>query len=377
MRLEWIESGVDNMVIYLAGILWTLLLSKCFQKETKVLQNGLKVQRVTAMQAWLTMTYFVFFIGLRSAGADTEAYIRGYNMAQTGVRAIWHALHEPEGLFTAFEVAIKTFISRSYYPFLFSVAAISGYSISCTLRKYTPYFATALVLFVLGGTYIWMINGMRQFLAVTILFAGIGLLLNRKTIKYCILVLIASGIHKSALIMLPVCFLVQGKAFSRKTLLMTVVAVFAVLFTNQFTSIMDNALEDTLYEGYITSWLFIEDDGSNVLLTLVYAVPLILAIIEREKVEKAPRIIHVCVNMSIICVSISVVANVTSGIFIGRLPIYFSIYNLILLPWLVYHLDEKFRGFVTISMYIGYGLLYYLLDSSMYYKSDLLGIFIR
>ena len=63
--------------------------------------------------------------------------------------------------------------------------------------------------------------------------------------------------------------------------------------------------------------------------------------------------------MSIISTGLYVVSMFTSGIFIGRLPIYFSLYNYILLPWEIENLfTERSKKLVYIGL-IGFYLLFY------------------
>ena len=85
------------------------------------------------------------------------------------------------------------------------------------------------------------------------------------------------------------------------------------------------------------------DDGTNIIRVLVESIPTIIAFIYKNKIKKiSTPIIDLCINMSkrgsgkyVISVILS------SGIMIGRLPIYFTMYNLILLPWLISNLFER------------------------------------
>ena len=65
--------------------------------------------------------------------------------------------------------------------------------------------------------------------------------------------------------------------------------------------------------------------------------------------------------MSIITAGIYVISMVTSGIYIGRLPIYTSLFNYILLPW---ELDEMFsfstRKLMYMIMILSYMVFYYV-----------------
>ena len=147
--------------------------------------------------------------------------------------------------------------------------------------------------------------------------------------------LFASLFHQTALIMLPIAFIVQGKAWNGKTILFIVLSVAAVFFVDKFTNILENMLSDTQYQNVVSDWQSWNDDGTNFLRVLVYSVPAILAFIGRKRIiADDDPVITMATNASLITVGIYFVSMVTSGIFIGRLPIYVSLYsNCILLPW--------------------------------------------
>ncbi len=361
------------MIIYLLSVVWFLMCEIMFRKRQEVLNGDIKEYHVTRMHAFVAVAFLIFFIGLRSAGADTEAYIIMFNRLRAGIGNIIDSFKEEEGIFRAFGVIIKTFISANYHFYLFIIALLSGFFIADTFRRETQYFTSAMVLFVLSGTYTWMINGIRQFIAVVLAFAAIDFIVEKKTLRYIILIVLLSGIHTSALIMIPVYFLVTGKPFASKTLIMLAIAIFAVFYTERFLNYFGFALQDTVYEGIMEGEIWKNDNGSNVLRTVIYAVPVVLAWIERRNIrENAPPVIYVCVNMSIICVCFSIIANVTSGVLVGRIPIYFSLYSLILLPWLANNMkNKKYEMPLRISMYLFY-LIYFFVNGTIYYYSDLL-----
>ena len=179
-----------------------------------------------------------------------------------------------------------------------------------------------------------MFNGIRQFLAVAVWFACFPLLLKRKYISLVIIILVLSTIHGSALLLLPMIFIVQGKAWNKKTMFFIVCVLLAIIFVDRFTTILDDMLVSTQYEDLVSSEVWQQDDGTSLIRVLVYAVPTVLALVGRKQIKAADnKIINVCVNMSLLSTGIYLVSMFTSGILIGRLPIYFSLYNYILLPW--------------------------------------------
>ena len=116
-------------------------------------------------------------------------------------------------------------------------------------------------------------------------------------------------------------------------------ALVAVTFVNQFTSILDNMMQETQYANMVNDWTLWGDDGTNVFRVLVYSVPTILSLIGLKYIhyENDP-VINFCANMSIVSTGLYIISMFTSGIFIGRLPIYASLYNYILLPWEINHM---------------------------------------
>ena len=182
--------------------------------------------------------------------------------------------------------------------------------------------------------------------------------------------------------MIPVYFLVRSEPWETKTLITVGIAAFSVVFTNYFLNTMVTVTESMNldYGSVFSNNYFLEDDGSSPIRTLIYAVPTIMAFTQRDTIRReAPDLIKVCVNMSIVCVCVSAIANVTSGIYVGRLPIYFSMYNLILLPYLFIHTDVKNRGWIlpVMLMYIALFIYENYFYGHPYYYSEFLGLMVR
>ena len=148
----------------------------------------------------------------------------------------------------------------------------------------------------------------------------------------------------------------QGKAWNKKTLLFIFAVIVAVMFADRFTNILDTMLAETQYENVVSDWESWQDDGTNFLRVLVYCVPTILSLFGMKYIrhEDTP-LINLCTNMSIASAGLYVISMFTSGIFIGRLPIYFSLYNYILLPWEINSIFTKQSArLIYIAMIIGY-----------------------
>ena len=240
------------------------------------------------------------------------------------------------------------------------LATIQACCLMIVYRKYSTNYIFSVALFVISSDCVsWMYNGIRQFTAATLVFGATTLIIRKKWIGVVAIILLASTMHQSALIMLPLVFICNGKAWNRKTLMFISVALLAILFIGQFTNLLDTALADTQYVNVVSDYKGFEDDGTNPLRVLLYSIPTVLAFLGRDTIRKVDdAVINLCTNMSIVSTGIYLVSMFTSGIFIGRLPIYASLYGYILLPWLMDrmfpHKSRKIAYLGLIGVYLAF-----------------------
>lgn len=295
---------------------------------------------------------------------DTFMYRDTFNNMPTGLANLGAYLAtRPKGKgFVVLEYLIKTLISDDSAIFFLIIAAIQVYLLARIYRKYSENYWLSMFLFVASTDYIaWMHNGMRQFLAVTIIFAAFPLLLRRQYLLMVLVVLFASLFHTSALVFLPFIFLVNGKAWNFRTMLFILGLVISIYFLDSVTGFITDAMEDTIYEGDIMFFDRDFDNGTNIFRVLFYAVPTVLSLAFRKQVEEADDpLINLCVNLSVVSTGFYVFSAFTSGIIVGRLPIYFSLTNYILIPWLIQKLFDSGSALLIEGGFVAvYSLFFY------------------
>lgn len=267
--------------------------------------------------------------------------------------------------FYVFENIVKMIFGDDQRSFRLVLASVYSIPVILIYRKYSSDYLLSVFLFVASGIPMaWMMNGMRQFMAVVLIFVATPWMIRKKYIPLIAVILLAATVHTSALIMLPVVFIVHGEAWNKRTVLWTALCVIASVLFSRNIELADAFLEGTEYEGAITYYQAMGDDGVNPFRVLVSAVPPILALWGRKKIreEKNP-LINICVNMSVISLGINLVAMVTSGIMVGRVPIYMSLYSLILLPYLC---KKLFKGQTELTVTSAMIILYYIYFSLQY-----------
>ena len=327
---------------------------------------GVQEERYSWLFAFIVFMPIIIMAGTRGNFADTWSYRLTY------VKSIPESFHElinyvfndvtKDRGFSLLSGLIKLIIGNHANLYFWILAMIQGCILVKIFREYSTNYILSVFLFVASTDYIsWMFNGLRQFTAVVIIFAATSLILKRKYLPLIAVILLASTMHGSALIMIPIVFIVQGEAWNKKTLLFILVVLVAIFFVGNFTSLMDDALADTQYKNVVSDFTEFKDDGTNPIRVLIYSIPAIISFFGRKKiVESNNTSINICTNMSIISAGLYLVSMFTSGIYIGRLPIYCSLYSYILLPWEIENIfKDHIKVFVYLGVIAGYLVFYY------------------
>lgn len=323
------------------------------------------VTRYTWVFIFLAAAPLVYFAAKRGNIGDTYNYRKGFENAPTAFSAIPGYVNgiKKDKAFYFFVAFWRTVLG--YRPVVY-FGIIALFQILCftrTIRKYTPYALTSFFVFFASTDYIsFMQNGVRQFVAVCIIFLCSDWIFEKKYTPAIMAVLVASMFHQSALLMIPVIFIVQGEPWNKSTLLFMMLALVTVFFVDRFTNILDNLLSETQYSNVINDWTSGNDNGTNPLRVLVYSVPAILSVLGLPYIrQENDKVINVCTNMAVISAGLYIISMATSGIFVGRLPIYASMYaNCILLPWEIDKVFNKQSSKVLQQLMIVSFIIFYI-----------------
>lgn len=268
------------MIIYWSMILWVALIYFVYSmghKEEVMLadyniQQGIQ-KKVPLAYAIVVFGYFIFWIGMRKYVADTTQYISSFNAIPVDFSTAWNKIDwEGKGPgFDIFNIIFKCFISDNYTWWLMTIAILSGVCIMVVLRKYSCDFFFSSFLFMTLLTFQWMMNGMRQFICVAVLFLCCDWIKDGKFIRLLIAVLLMSTFHMTALLMIPIYFVARSKPWDKKIGLFIIGIILICIFAEPFFSGVDSALGGTAYEGATSQ--FKEDDGVNPLKFLFIAIP--------------------------------------------------------------------------------------------------------
>lgn len=328
----------------------------------KAYVNDVSVYRPRKNIRLLMWVPLLLWVGFRSdnAGADTGLYRYLFNNLPdtiSSIPSIWLEAKDPG--FDAFGIVFKSIFGNNDVLYFLVIAAFQVYFLYKVYKKYSTNFVVSYFLFIASADYMaWMFNGMRQFLVATVLLGCVDLILEKKYLKIIIIILLLSTFHQSVLLVIPFIFICQGKAWNYKTFIVLIGVIFFITYLSEFTDVLDEILQETNYSGLTEQMK--DDDGVNLIRVLVYSVPTILSFIFMGRIRRyGGPIINLAANMSIASAAFYIIGMFTSGILIGRIPIYFSLYNYILLPWIVENVFEKKSAKIIYFGMVSFYLLYY------------------
>ena len=296
---------------------------------------------------------------------DTGNYFVTYSHLPTSLSGIVQYLQEyPKDFGFTIIMWIVKLTGLDTRGFFFALCFFQLSVVFLVYRKYSCNLFFSIFLFLLSTDYFsWTWNGVRQFTAVAICFAASPYIFNRQYIKAVFFFILAGMFHRSALYMFPIIFFVQGKVFNLKTMLILGAITLTLTFVSGFEHLLDGFLQDTQYANVITDYqtgVIGIDNGTNPIRVLVYSIPAILAFVGKKRIDQLDsNSLMVSANMSVLSAGIYLISMVTSGIFIGRLPIYCSLYNYILLPWELKNLfNDESAPIMKFLCYVFYFLFF-------------------
>ena len=320
----------------------------------------------------LPIVFFTVFVALRKTVGDTFYYMHSFNLMSDNNPVEIELFFG--SMFTFFQNIIRNLTDDPQWLIVFS-AVFSIPVPLIILYKYCPRFEMAIFMFVafsyLGGA----MNGMRQYMGASIVLLATRYLFSAKKtdfIKYAVIIMLAYCMHNSAIIMLPLYFVVRRRAWQISSYLMVLGSAVGVVIFDAILPSFLSALEQTDYSNYAQNGWFTsgQEGGSSLIRVVFIAYPLVIAYLNKERLKMLGRIGDILVNIVFVDVAIYMIA-IYNWIF-ARLAIYLAIYFIIFVVWVVnYAVPPKDRSifvFATVAVYF----LYSRMDSFMIatYESD-------
>ncbi|MBR3836477.1 MAG: EpsG family protein [Clostridia bacterium] len=358
-------------VIWVATIIMCLVAVACRRAPLRR-PGGLGQPLPNPVAVILPIVFFTVFAACRKNVGDTFFYAHAFKLMpdENPVNADLFFGY----MFGFFQNIIRNITDDPQW--LIAFAAVFSIPIPLIiLYKYCPRFEMAIFMFVafgyLGGT----MNGMRQYMATSIFLLGTKYLFSMKKsdfIKYAVIVLLAYCMHNSAMILIPLYFVVRRRSWQLSSYLIILGSMVGVVIFDAILPSFLSALEQTSFSNYSENGWFTsgQEGGSSLFRVMFIIYPIAIAYFNKERLRMMGHIGDILTNTAFITAAINIIA-MYNWIF-ARLSIYLSIYFIIFTVWVVnYAVKPKDRTLVVFLSIIIYYMCFRM-DSHMIaaYESD-------
>ncbi len=322
-----------------------------FSKENKLFFNHL-----------IALFLISIIVGFRyEVGVDWRAYKNVFDFIKNNSSFSYQDQYMEWGYFAINKII--SVIGGSYELMFFTVAFLSWFFIF----KSVPNILLPLVIYFLfvDEIFFWSMNGVRQFVAISIFIYATRFIISRNIIKYFVLIAFAAMFHFSVIFMIPFYFVPFGKLYNQK--------IWAVAFIVSFffaqTPFLVDSLQIIYFEiskiiPFLSTYTRYLDTGSLEAQELVVGlgyifrqlVAVVILFFSKSAIQKYPqtKIYFILYFLGAIFFNLFFMFQL-----IGRLNNYFLIFRSIVLAIVVYHLWEirKYRN-ISILLVVSYFFLY-------------------
>ena len=312
---------------------------------------------MVAAIAWMTCFSF-----LRTSYNDTGTYIIHFQQSESvadffarGGLLDWTG----NPLSELYRDLIRS-ITENYHIYFFFPAFLSSYAVVKLCKKYSPSPAFSVLIFFSIGTYVMYIAALKQCFAVFFLLLALPYAIDRKYVRFYLLVFVAILFHTHAF-MFAVIPLLMDKPWGKVSWILLGLTIFAML-TYNFTLGAFMEYAQSLGANVAEEEVF-DDHAINILRVVVYWIPAFLAFVfQRRLFRDSSRTENLFVNMSLLSAFILMIGLVQGANLYARMAAYFEIATVIALPWMIQKLFTKPSAkFVTACAFVFY-FVYFLYE---------------
>lgn len=341
------------MTPYFLTIILMVIFSAAAQTTRRVdtgnrLLESKPASKVTSALLIAAVIPLVFTAGFRyEIGTDFNAYYKADEVFGGNVWEKIKTLNEP-GI--SILVAIVNLFTRDRAAYIFTFSLLTIVPTTYILLRRSSNYTVILLLYVFCGCWHGSFNGVRQYLAATVLMLGYRYIQEKKFFKYAITVLIAYCFHSSAIVMLVLYFIMRSKINYRNIFLL---ALGTLLVSSNYEAIFSfiGVLKDkdVVMDTYATA-------SVNTLRVLANCAPAILAVALYIKKNPDPEQTFYINGLIVNAAAMIAASNST---YLARISIYTTLFIPAGLPKLIRLEDKKMEKLLWGIIIILFAIFWY------------------
>lgn len=323
------------MPVYIGAFALSILLSLLFCRN-KAASDGSKL-------VWLPVIP-ILLVSIFRYGVGTDyfwVYDYGFESVAEG-RAWNYSRFEPGYL--AINFLVSYFGGTSFWVFAI-VAILYHYFIYRFILDWSDSVPLSLLILFVSQQWLFSLNAIRQALAIAIAAYAIKYI-GKSSIKYFILILIASSMHFMALVFVPLYWLLQ-KNYSQVGILFCAIFLFAI--SSLFPNILESIASLFGREDYFDSTY-----SKNRLYYVEFAMALLIAVfvlIHQSRNQEFSKQYKVLINLAIFgLLAASASAAIPNA---ERFDMFFTVSYTVLIPAMVKRCKTQLASIAMIFFLVG------------------------
>lgn len=334
------------MTVYLLTILFTAVFGVIASntRMVRIKEKGKEEYCIENISMFFILVIWVAVFACRGigVGADTGGYIYYFNkIISSDMSLADFLLTQRDWLFGYLEYFCCRIFNGNWISFQIVVAIITYAPILKVLKEKADYLSSSLILFIFTVNFFSGFNGMRQAIAMSMVFyAYYNFFEEEKYFKYAVLLLIAFGFHSSVIFVIPIHILSRFEIKGRVVKFSVILTLISFLFIWQIWPSLINFLESIGQTKMAADYAEVaKNEGSSFLRFIVALVPVIIGYIYKEKLEVQFKNVN---NELILCLfgALFMLLSMRYWIF-ARVSSYFSLSQILFVPKLYKIFTEK------------------------------------
>jgi transmembrane protein EpsG len=283
--------------------------------------------------------------GLRSksVGIDSEQYAWHFYEAQKySFNEILSVYPKAPGFYLFLK--ILSIITKNHQILYIVSAGIFSISISQFIYKYSKDAMISFIMLITASYFAFTLSGLRQTIAIAIAVISINYIIERKFLKYIVLMFIAAIFHKSIILFVPVYFLYDIKINKITITLSALFALVILAIRKPLILLASNYIFEDFKNSPIT-----ETSGGWKLL-IVFVMLIIAILILKNKEIATNKSLSLFVSMLYIGAVIQLFVPLQPNTF--RMALYFSITSIVLIPEIIHSTSDKILRTAFYSVFL-------------------------
>lgn len=316
------------MLVFISVLLIILLLSILYNKI------------VDKQYIYIVMVAILVLVaGLRyNVGYDYPSYAYSYSIY---LNKEFDIFKQPALTIIAI---VSDYIYNDYATWFFLMSLITIIPVTITIYKESRYPHLCIIMYILLGCWHFPFNIVKQGVAASIMFCGLKAIMNRNIKEWITYCLVAAMFHVSAILMIPIYYLVTDKIKIKNITIIVLGGVSCWLFYDDLFYLISIIKQG---EGLASMRSKTVTESVNFLRIVVNCAPIALFASIHKKCRNQNNIYLFYLSL------INMMLNIASmnSIYLNRICCYTNMFNILFIPDLLMCIKNKFIIFVILLLY--------------------------